>query len=119
MRTPSYIGEITCTDLDLGSLPPYIHTMRAVATDTDDLGALEMDVEYCGGLVLYIEARLEVGELELPNGTSEPNIESSSRGEETTDLLEDFRRLEGEFKLSDGFGSKKKNCAGDSKLGNC
>lgn len=117
MRTPSYMGEINCTDLDLGSLPPYIHTMRAVPADADDLGALEMDVEYCGGLVLYIEARLEVGELDLPNGTSEPSTESSSGGEEMTDLLEDFRHLEGEFKLSDGVGSKEQNCTGDSKLG--
>lgn len=102
MRTPSYIGELTCTDVDPGNLPPYILAMRAVPTDMSDLWALEMDVEYSGGVALDIEARLEMRELDFYNGVVNSNAESSSVAEVTPDLLEDFKHLEDELRLSDG-----------------
>ncbi|XP_074280640.1 uncharacterized protein LOC141605664 [Silene latifolia] len=101
MRTPSYVGEVICTDIDPGNLPPHILGMRAIPTDMNDLWALEMDIEYSGGVVLYIEARLEVGELDSHSGMVDENMESSSSGEVTTDLLEDFRHLQEALKLSD------------------
>ncbi|GAB2225445.1 hypothetical protein Droror1_Dr00006237 [Drosera rotundifolia] len=94
MRIPSYIGEVTCTDVDPGNLPPSIHSMRAVPTDMNDVWAIEMDIEYSGGMVLYVESRLEVGELDAQNGVVAQNMESGSDGELTTHLLEGFEQHE-------------------------
>ncbi|GAB4842659.1 hypothetical protein Ancab_012632 [Ancistrocladus abbreviatus] len=100
MRIPRCIGEITCTDVDPGDLPPHIHGMRAIPTDMNDVWILEMDIEYSGGIVLYIEARFEVCEPDLQNNALDPNIEASSDGGETADLLEGFEHLGEELKLS-------------------
>ncbi|KAL9224348.1 hypothetical protein vseg_000391 [Gypsophila vaccaria] len=102
MRTPSYIGEVICNDVDPGNLPPHIHGMRAIPTDMNDLWALEMDIEYSGGFVLYIEARLEAGELDSHSGTIDENIEATSTGEVESNLLEDFKHLQEELNLSAG-----------------
>ncbi|XP_057545348.1 uncharacterized protein LOC130824383 isoform X1 [Amaranthus tricolor] len=102
IRIPSYIGEITCTDAYPGNLPPYIHGMRAVPMDMNDVWAIEMDIEYSGGVVLNIETRLEVRELDSQNDLLDHNIETSSLGEETADLLEDFKHLQEDLKLSVG-----------------
>ncbi|KAM3702913.1 hypothetical protein ACB098_04G058000 [Castanea mollissima] len=37
MRTPSYIGDVICTDIDLGNLPPYIHGMRILPMDMNEV----------------------------------------------------------------------------------
>lgn len=97
MRTPSFIGELTCTDVDSGHLPPYIHGMRAVPTDMTDFWALELDIEYSGGAALHIEARLE--ELDLKNNTALDTAGSSFDGV-TKDLLEGIEHLEEDLKLS-------------------
>uniref|UniRef100_A0A803N771 SMP-LTD domain-containing protein n=1 Tax=Chenopodium quinoa TaxID=63459 RepID=A0A803N771_CHEQI len=104
MRLPNYIGEVTCTDVDPGNLPPYIHGMRAIPSDMNDVWAMEMDIEYSGGVVLYIEARLEVPELDSHSGLADHNTESSSVGQATTDLLDDLKPLQEEedLKLYDG-----------------
>lgn len=85
MRTPSYIGGITCANLDLGNLPPYIHKIRVLPMDLSEVWAVEADVEYLGGLLLDIETRIEVCAPELQediiSASSEPN-------EGTTSLLE-------------------------------
>ncbi|XP_076911286.1 uncharacterized protein LOC143569202 [Bidens hawaiensis] len=54
MRTPSYIGEIICTGVNPGSIPPYIHGMRVLPSDLKEVVAMEIDVEYYGGVVLDI-----------------------------------------------------------------
>lgn len=114
MRIPSYIGEVTCTDIDPGNLPPYIHGMRAVPTDMNDIWAIEMDIEYSGGAVLCIETRLEVPELDSQNST----VESSSVGEATTDILEEFEQMQEDLKLSDGKNdSSEQKDTEDLKLG--
>lgn len=118
MRLPTYIGEVTCIDVDTGNLPPYIHGMRAVPTDMNDVLAMEMDIEYSGGMVLYVEARLEVPELDSQNGLVDPNPEASSVGEATTNLLEDFKNLRDDFKLFDGnYDSSERKDAEDLKHG--
>ncbi|KAH0456944.1 hypothetical protein IEQ34_014851 [Dendrobium chrysotoxum] len=89
MRTPSYIGGITCSSIDLGNLPPYIHKIRVLPMDLTEVWAVEFDIEYLGGLLLDIETRIEVCEPELQeefiNASSEPNY-----NEETSSLLEGF-----------------------------
>ncbi|XP_076882224.1 uncharacterized protein LOC143530623 [Bidens hawaiensis] len=93
MRTPSYIGEIICTGVNPGSIPPYIHGMRVLPSDLKEVVAMEIDIEYYGGVVLDIGTRLEVQELE--------NSDSKSVAVVTTDLLEGFELNEEELKLND------------------
>lgn len=84
MRTPSYIGGVTCTGLDLGNLPPLIHKMRVLPVDLNEVWAMEVDIEYSGGIVLDVETRIEVCEQELQKG----NLGLSSTGEAASDLIE-------------------------------
>ncbi|KAI6694351.1 hypothetical protein NL676_022061 [Syzygium grande] len=95
MRTPSYIGEVLCTDIEIGDLPPYIHGMRIIPQDMSETWAFEVDVEYSGGVILDIETRLEVHELDLQN-------DISNSEEVSPDLLEDFEHLRKQLNLSEG-----------------
>lgn len=101
MRIPSYIGEVTCTGVDPGNLPPYIHGMRVLPSDMKEVIALEIDVEYCGGLMLNIETRLEVRELDFPE-SADTNLDSSSVENVASDLLEGFEYFGNQLKLSEG-----------------
>lgn len=95
MRTPSYIGEVLCTDIETGNLPPYIHGMRIVPQDMSEIWAFEVDVEYSGGAILDIETRIEAHELDLQN-------DISNSEEVSPDLLEDFESLGKQLNLSEG-----------------
>ncbi|CAI9111662.1 OLC1v1011945C1 [Oldenlandia corymbosa var. corymbosa] len=96
MRSPSYIGEITCTSVDPGNLPPYIHAMRVLPSHMDELWAFDVDIEYAGGAVLNIETRLEVQELDFQKGEDVP-FESSDVDQVTSDLLETFVQYESDL----------------------
>ncbi|KAJ6857831.1 hypothetical protein NC651_039305 [Populus alba x Populus x berolinensis] len=89
MRTPSYIGEVICTDLELGNLPPYIDGIRVLPTDMNEVWAWEFDIEYCGGVVPGIETRLEVRDLDMEKGVVNTDSGSSSIRDVSSDLLED------------------------------
>ncbi|GFP88542.1 hypothetical protein PHJA_000997900 [Phtheirospermum japonicum] len=91
MRIPSYIGEVTCTSVDLGSLPPHILAMRVLPSNMNELWSLEIDVEYLGGMLLEFATRLEIQELE----------ETRNAGEVTSGLLEGFEYLGEQLKLSE------------------
>lgn len=93
MRTPSYIGEVICTDLDIGSLPPYIHAMRLLATDMNEVWAFEVDAEYSGGILLDVETRLEVCDQDFQKGLVDSNSEPNSVENVSSDLLEGFERF--------------------------
>ncbi|KAJ4962125.1 hypothetical protein NE237_022035 [Protea cynaroides] len=93
MRTPSYIGEVTCTGLDLGNLPPYIRSMRVLPMDMNEVWTMEIDIEYSGGAILEVETRLEVREPAFQKGIRNSSLESNSVGEATSDLLEGFEYL--------------------------
>lgn len=93
MRTPSYIGEVICTDLDIGSLPPYIHAMRLLATDMNEVWAFEVDAEYSGGILLDVETRLEVSDQDFQKGLVDSNSEPNSVENVSSDLLEGFERF--------------------------
>ncbi|CAL0321080.1 unnamed protein product [Lupinus luteus] len=88
MRTPSYIGEVICTDMDTGNVPPCITGMRVLPMEMSEVWALEVDIEYHGDLVLEIETRLEVRELELQRGTEDSNPEASNFGSVPSYFLE-------------------------------
>ncbi|OMO83218.1 hypothetical protein CCACVL1_11506 [Corchorus capsularis] len=93
MRTPSYIGEVICTGIDVGNLPPYIHVMRLLPTDMNEAWAFEVDVEYAGGVLLDVETRLEVHDLDFQNGIVDANSESNSVENMSSDLLEGFEQF--------------------------
>lgn len=115
MRTPSYIGEIVCTDIDTGNLPPYVHGMRVLPTDMNEVWALEVDIEYAGGVVLDIETRLEVRELDVQKGIVDVNSEeASSVGDVASDLLEGFEYFGKQLNISEGQEHKDE---GDPKPG--
>ncbi|KAI3454264.1 hypothetical protein Pfo_010927 [Paulownia fortunei] len=99
MRIPSYIGEVACTAVDPGTLPPRILAMRVLPSDMNEVWSLEIDVEYLGGMVLDIETRIEIRELELEG--EETRFDANTAGEVTSDLLEDFEYLGKQLKLSE------------------
>lgn len=118
MRTPSYVGEIICTNIRLGNLPPYIHGIRVLPMDMNEAWAFEIDIEYSGGAVLDIETRLEVHELDLQKGLVDSNLESSSVEEVTSDLLEGFEHYGKQLNLSEGtVNVTEHKDEGDPKLG--
>ncbi|KAL9996502.1 putative synaptotagmin-like mitochondrial-lipid-binding domain-containing protein [Helianthus debilis subsp. tardiflorus] len=92
-RTPSFVGEIICTGVNPGVIPPYIHGMRVVPSDLKEVVAMELDIEYYGGAVLDIETRIEMQELE--------NSDSKSVDDVTTDLLEGFEHYGEQIKLNE------------------
>ena len=102
MRTPSYIGEIICTDVNPGNIPPYIHSMRVLPMDTNEVWAFEIDVEYSGGAVLGIETRIEVCELDPEKSMVDSNSESSSLGGVSSELLEGIESFGKQLNLPEG-----------------
>ncbi|KAF7820278.1 Testis-expressed sequence 2 protein [Senna tora] len=101
MRIPSYVGEIICTGINTGTLPPCIVGMRVLPMEMSEVWAFEVDIEYSGGAVLEIETRLEVGELDLPPEIENSNLDSSS-DDVSSDLLESFEDLGMHLNLSEG-----------------
>lgn len=100
LRSPSFIGAITCTSVDPGNLPPYIHTIRVLPSNMDELWAFEIDMEYSGGAILNVETRLEVQELDSEEGkglTSGTN----ALDKVPSDLLEDFEVLGEQLNFSE------------------
>ncbi|WVZ73066.1 hypothetical protein U9M48_021418 [Paspalum notatum var. saurae] len=97
MRTPSYVGEITLTDFSLGELPPYVHAMRVLPLDLNELWAFEVDFEYSGGILLHIETRLEVQEPELQKDIMKSNFGADADGEVDADLLESIEQYGNQF----------------------
>ncbi|OEL15416.1 hypothetical protein BAE44_0023567 [Dichanthelium oligosanthes] len=100
MRTPSYVGEITLTDFSIGELPPYVHAMRVLPLDLNELWAFEVDFEYSGGILLHIETRLEVQEPELQKDIMKSNFGADADGEVDSDLLESIEQFGNQFKGS-------------------
>lgn len=101
MRTPSYIGEVICTDISTGNVPPRIAGMRVLPMEMSEVWALEFDIEYSGGAALEIETRLEAGELELQVGSKDSNPKPNNFGAVPSDLLEGFQYLEKELNLAE------------------
>uniref|UniRef100_A0ACD5YYX1 Uncharacterized protein n=1 Tax=Avena sativa TaxID=4498 RepID=A0ACD5YYX1_AVESA len=110
MRTPAYVGEITLTDFSLGKLPPYVHAMRVLPLDLNELWAFEVDFEYSGGILLHIETRLEVEEPELQKDLMKNNFGTDSNGEVDSELLESIEQYGNQFR-----GSRNPDSSVDEK----
>lgn len=100
MRTPAYIGEITLTDLSLGKLPPYVRRMRVLPLDLNELWAFEVDFEYCSGILLHIETRLEVQEPELQKDILKTTLRTDSYGDVNSEFLESIEHYGNQFRPS-------------------
>ncbi|GJM87497.1 hypothetical protein PR202_ga03457 [Eleusine coracana subsp. coracana] len=98
MRTPAYMGEITLSDFSLGKLPPYVHAMRVLPLDLNELWAFEVDFEYSGGILLHIETRLEVQEPELQKDIMKTGLGADSDGDVNSDLLESIEQYGNQFR---------------------
>lgn len=100
MRTPAYIGEITLTDLSLGKLPPYVRRMRVLPLDLNELWAFEVDFEYCSGILLHIETRLEIQEPELQKDIMKTTLRTDSYGDVNSEFLESIEHYGNQFRPS-------------------
>jgi hypothetical protein len=114
MRTPAYMGEITLSDISLGKLPPYVHSMRVLPLDLNELWAFEVDFEYSGGILLNIETRLEVQEPELQKDIMKTDFAAESDGDVNSDLLESIEQYGNQFRSSQNTvtSAEEKNEAG-------
>ncbi|XP_073280196.1 uncharacterized protein [Primulina huaijiensis] len=99
MRMPNYIGDITCTAMDPGSLPPRILAMRVLPSNMNEMWAFEIDIEYLGGTILNFETRLEVRELELEG--EKMQLETNAVGDVTSGILADFESIGEQLKHSE------------------
>ncbi|XP_027935564.1 testis-expressed protein 2-like isoform X2 [Vigna unguiculata] len=101
MRTPGYIGEVICTNINTGNVPPCIVGIRVLPMEMSEVWAVEVDIEYSGGALLEIETRLEPRELELDAGTEDSNPQSNNAGAVPSDLIEDFESLEEQLNIAE------------------
>ncbi|XP_004512702.1 uncharacterized protein [Cicer arietinum] len=102
IRTPAYVGEVICTDINMGNVPPCIIGMRVLPVEMSEVCALEIDIEYSGSAILEIETRLEVGELECHRGAEGLNPESTNAGSVPSDILQDFEYFDKQLGLAEG-----------------
>ncbi|CAN7087808.1 unnamed protein product [Brassica oleracea var. botrytis] len=102
MRTPSYIGDLICCDVKIGSLPPYIHGTRILPMEMNGVWALELDVEYTGGAGLEVQTRVDAGEedLQIAEGKLQPN----SSGDVPPEFLEGLADFEKQLNVPGGTG---------------
>ncbi|KAL7138697.1 hypothetical protein ABFS83_09G000200 [Erythranthe nasuta] len=106
IRIPNYIGEVTCTAVDPGTIPPRILAARVLPSDMNEVWSLEIDVEYLGGMLLNFETRLEIRELEFEG--EETRFQVNTDNEVTSDLLESFEYLGKQLNLSEDISSDTK-----------
>ncbi|OEL23833.1 hypothetical protein BAE44_0015147 [Dichanthelium oligosanthes] len=104
-RTPAYIGELTLAGLSLGKLPPYLHRMRVLPLDLNELWAFEVDFEYSSGMLLHIETRLEVREPELEKDMTRTGLKDDSNGDVSLDVLDSIEQYGNQFRSSEALDS--------------
>ncbi|KAL0799730.1 hypothetical protein Bca101_054905 [Brassica carinata] len=92
MRTPSYIGELICSDVDTGNLPPHIHGTRVLPMEMSGVWAFELDIEYSGEAVIEVETRVDIREVDLQKGITDARLHPSSAGEVSSNPVGDFEK---------------------------
>ncbi|KAJ3692962.1 hypothetical protein LUZ60_012057 [Juncus effusus] len=90
-RIPTYIKQIMCTSINLGSVPPFITKSRVLPMNLDELCALELEFEYSGGIKLNFETRLEIQEAELQKEILEGQNGNLEAGSELMEGMEQYR----------------------------
>ncbi|KAF8111306.1 hypothetical protein N665_0076s0286 [Sinapis alba] len=102
MRIPSYIGDLICCDVKIGSLPPYIHGTRILPMEMNGVWSFELDVEYTGGAGLEVETRVDAREEDLQKGIAEGKLQPNSSGDVPPDLLEGLADFEKQLSVPAG-----------------
>jgi hypothetical protein len=95
MRTPSYIGELICSDVDTGNLPPHIHATRVLPMEMSGVWAFELDIEYSGDVVIDVETRVDIREVDLQQGITDTRLQPRSSGVVPSNFaegVEDFEK---------------------------
>ncbi|KAJ0237589.1 hypothetical protein HA466_0249570 [Hirschfeldia incana] len=105
MRTPSYIGELICSDVDTGNLPPHIHGTRVLPMEMSGVWAFELDIEYSGEAVIEVETRVDIREVDLQKGITDTRLHPNP-----VEGVEDF-----EQQLVENGGSNKTDESKGSK----
>ncbi|RWW60530.1 hypothetical protein BHE74_00032461 [Ensete ventricosum] len=77
MRFPSFLGRVECSGIDIGDLPPYIHNVKVVSKDMNEVLTAEIDTEYSGGITFDFE----VGQLGCRGSSMDTNLELDSGSE--------------------------------------
>ncbi|KAG2614442.1 hypothetical protein PVAP13_4KG363901 [Panicum virgatum] len=108
-RTPAYIGEITLAGLSLGKLPPYLHRMRVLPLDLNEMWAFEVDFEYSSGMLLHIETRLEIREPELEKDIMSTSLKDDSNGDMGSDVLDSIEQYGNQLRSSEVLDSVVKD----------
>lgn len=112
--TPSYIGKINCTHLDLGNSPPLAQNVHLLPMDSEGGWGLEADVEYYGGAILTIETRIDVRDSNAREKVVVQGLEQTLTGQPSVDLLNrGFESLKTDFHIAVDDGSS----AGDQRNG--
>ncbi|KAK6925391.1 hypothetical protein RJ641_009717 [Dillenia turbinata] len=68
--------------------------MRVLPVDTNEVWAVELDIEYAGGFLLNVETRLEVREVDF-----QESISNTNSREVTSDILDDIEYIGKQLKL--------------------
>lgn len=83
IATPGYMGRINCTELELGTKPPFFHSMEILPKDSDFIWSFDAAVQYSGGAQIKIETRLDVNDSmsqeNAVNQSLEPTLAGSGR----------------------------------------
>jgi hypothetical protein len=116
MRIPAYMGEIALSDFSLGKLPPYVHSMRVLPLDLNELWAFEVDFEYSGGILLHIETRLEVQEPELQKDIMKTDLGAESEGNVNSDLLDSIEQYGNQFRSSQNLVTSAEEKDGEGRF---
>ncbi|WZZ18766.1 hypothetical protein YC2023_111855 [Brassica napus] len=92
MRTPSYIGELICSDVDTGNLPPHIHGTRVLPMEMSGVWAFELDIEYSGEAMIDVETRVDIREVDLQKGITDTRLQPGEVPPNPVGGVEDFER---------------------------
>lgn len=95
--------------------------MRVFPVDLNQVLSMEIDIEYSGGIILDIETRLKVCELELQKDLIKTSLESNSTYELNSDFLEGIEHYGNQLKSpsnsATGMGNRNEvDKAGESNV---
>ncbi|KAH7295378.1 hypothetical protein KP509_27G044100 [Ceratopteris richardii] len=82
--TPAYMGKLTCTKFELGSLPPVVNNMQTLPSDPNYVWSFDVDIEYAGGALVKIDTCLDVRD---SGSTENLNLGASLVGAAAADIL--------------------------------
>lgn len=86
IATPGYMGGINCTKLELGTKPPFFHSMEILPKDSDFIWSFDAAVQYSGGAQIKIETRLDVHDSMSQENDVNQSLEATLAGAVAADI---------------------------------